>query len=36
MYAAQEKAVLQEFHFILKKISDRVSIALPTHALQCI
>lgn len=24
MYAAQEKAVLQEFHFILKKISDRV------------
>ena len=24
VYAAQEKAVLQEFHFILKKISDRV------------
>ena len=24
MYAAQEKAVLQEFHFILKKVSDRV------------
>ena len=24
VYAAQEKAVLQEFHFILKKVSDRV------------
>ena len=24
IYAAQEKAVLQEFHFILKKISGRV------------